>query len=258
MSDWNAEVYHRVSEPQFRWGLKVLDALDLRGDETVLDAGCGSGRLTELLVERLPRGHVIAADLSEAMLARARATLARFGPRVSFRAVDLADLRLQDACDVVFSTATFHWVLDHPALFRGLHRALRPGGRLHAQCGGEGNLARFHALALGVAGQAPYAPHLAAVGNLWNFAGVGETRERLRAAGFAPTVLELVPAPTPFASRGAFREFIDAVVLRHFVALLPAELKDPFLDAVCDASERSPEPHQLDYVRLELRARSLK
>ncbi len=138
--DWDAATYHRISEPQVTWGRRVLDRLPLRGDETVLDAGCGTGRLTAELLERLPRGRVLALDNSPAMLAAAREYLApRFGDRVSFVLADLqelADRPLPEPVDAIFSTAAFHWVLDHPRLFRGLYRALRPGGRLVAQCGG--------------------------------------------------------------------------------------------------------------------------
>ncbi|MBA3328711.1 MAG: methyltransferase domain-containing protein, partial [Solirubrobacterales bacterium] len=118
---------------------EVLHRLDLRGDETVLDAGCGSGRVTRMLLDRLPRGRVIAVDASPDMVGRAREEL---GPGADVRRADLATLRLQTAesVDAVFSNAVFHWVDDHDALFASLAGALRPGGRLVAQCGGEGNV----------------------------------------------------------------------------------------------------------------------
>jgi trans-aconitate methyltransferase len=148
--DWNADVYHQISEPQFRWGLEVLAGLELKGDETVIDAGCGTGRLTAKLAERLPRGRILALDASDAMLEKARKELARFSDRITFQQADLGALQLVEAADVVFSTATFHWVMDHDALFRGLYRALKPGGRLHAQCGGFGNLEKHLKLAMGI------------------------------------------------------------------------------------------------------------
>ena len=127
--DWNAEKYQRVSEPQWNWGLKVLAELALEGNETVLDAGCGTGRLTAVLLERLPAGRVVALDVSKAMLEVAQRELERFGERVAFIHGDLSALGLHHRCDVVFSTATFHWVLEHAAMLRGLFDALRPGGR---------------------------------------------------------------------------------------------------------------------------------
>src|SRR5436190_16047407 len=137
--DWDAATYDRVANPQTRWGTLVLDRLPLRGDETVLDAGCGSGRVTELLAERLPNGRVIALDASPSMVDEARRRLERFGDRVDFVVADLGrPFTLPDGilADAILSTATFHWVPDHAALFRNLAAVLRPGGRLVAQFGG--------------------------------------------------------------------------------------------------------------------------
>jgi SAM-dependent methyltransferase len=80
MREWNAETYHRVSDPQWHWGLAVLNRLRLAGDELALDVGCGTGRLTEVLARRLPRGRVIGVDLSANMLAAARQHLDAAAP----------------------------------------------------------------------------------------------------------------------------------------------------------------------------------
>src|SRR5688500_7141013 len=149
--DWDARTYDRVADPMTRWGAAVLDRLPLRGDERVLDAGCGSGRVTELLVERLPRGTVVALDGSPAMVEAARSRLARFGNRVEFVVADLGQpLPVAEPVDAILSTATFHWVLDHDALFRNLAAVLQPGGRLVAQCGGSGNVASIRHVLAGV------------------------------------------------------------------------------------------------------------
>jgi hypothetical protein len=139
-AEWDASAYHRVSDPQVRWGREVLRAIDeespLRGGETAIDAGCGTGRLTAELLDRLPAGRVFAVDRSPSMLAEARRTLLpRYAGRVSFVEADLLELPFERTADLVFSTATFHWVSDHPALFARIHRALAPGGRLVAAAG---------------------------------------------------------------------------------------------------------------------------
>jgi trans-aconitate methyltransferase len=139
--NWDAATYDRVADPQFRWGAAVIDRLELAGDEAVLDAGCGSGRVTELLLECLPAGHVVALDGSASMLERARTRLERFDDRVTFVLADFGEpLPLEEPVDAILSTATFHWVPDHDALFRNLAAVVRPGGRMAAQCGGVGNL----------------------------------------------------------------------------------------------------------------------
>src|SRR5919206_2947783 len=133
---WDGAAYDRLSTPMEQLGREVMERLELRGDETVLDAGCGSGRLTEVLLERVPDGRVIGIDVSASMIDAARK---RLGPEADLRVADLVGLDLGgETVDVVFSTATFHWIADHDALFASLRGVLRSGGRLVAQCGGGG------------------------------------------------------------------------------------------------------------------------
>src|SRR5215218_4997334 len=177
---WNGPAYDRVSMPMERLGREVMDRLELRGDETVLDAGCGSGRLTELLIERVPRGHVIGVDASASMIDAARE---RLGEAADLRRADLVGLDLGgEQVDVVFSTATFHWIADHAALFRSLRAALRPGGRLVAQCGGAGNVESVHGAAAAAGEVAPFAAHFAGWQGPWNFAAPQASARR--AAGW--------------------------------------------------------------------------
>ncbi len=250
-SDWNAELYHRVSEPQWNWGLSVLSSLSLNGDETVIDAGCGTGRLTGVLMERLPSGRGIALDSSEAMLDVARRELARFDGRIAFLRADLGALELNNVADVVFSTATFHWVSDHAALAAGLYRALKPAGRVHAQCGGHGNLAAFVKVAMAVAAKPAFAKYFEGYVYPANFATPDATKAHFEAAGFRDVECWLTAAPTPFAQREAFTAFVQTVVLRTMLLQLPDVLQRSYLEQVVDAS---PTPYSLDYWRLELRA----
>ena len=243
---WDATTYHRVSDVQQRWAERVLERLPLAGDETVLDAGCGSGAVTRRLLERLPRGHVVAVDASPEMVEHARAAL---GERATVLQADLAALTLPEPVDAIFSNAVFHWVLDHDALFACLRRALRPGGRLVAQCGGAGNLRRFWTIAREVAAEPPYAEHLGGLRNASNFAGAEETAERLRRAGFTEVRTWIEPSDVTPAEPAAF---IRAVNLRLFVAALPATLVEPYVDAVL---ARAGEPLVLDYQRLNIDAR---
>jgi trans-aconitate 2-methyltransferase len=244
--DWDADTYDRVSDPQFNWGVEVLERLELNGDETVIDAGAGSGRVTERLIERLPGGRVLAIDGSPAMIEKARESL---GDRAEYEVMDLAELEVGEPVDVVFSTATFHWVTDHDNLFRRIHASLKPGGRLHAQCGGAGNVARHAEAIAAVAGRPEFAAHYEQMPVMWNFSSAEETAERLRNAGFEQieTWLELKPVTPPNPS-----EFIRTVTLGPHLQHLPEDLRDPFLDAVVAEME---EPITLDYVRLNMTAR---
>jgi len=241
--DWNASRYDKVADPQTRWGAEVLERLPLDGDETVLDAGCGTGRVTELLLARLPRGRVVALDFSRAMLEQARERLARFGNRVTYVQADLGrPLPLDRPVDAVLSTATFHWVMDHDALFSNLSAALRPGGWLVAQCGGFGNIARLLRTAVEV--------HPGFT-RQHNFQTAEATAARLEASGFSSIRTWLSDAPTPFDTAAAFEAFLATVCLRTFLDELPPDEREPFVHAV---AARLPEP-VLDYVRLNITAR---
>jgi trans-aconitate 2-methyltransferase len=243
--EWDAETYDAVSDPQFEWGMEVLERLELRGDEVAVDAGCGSGRVTAELADRLPNGRVIAVDGSAAMVEKAKE---RLGDRADYVVSDLVELELAEPVDLVFSTATFHWISDHDALFRRLRAALKPGGRLVAQCGGQGNVAR-HTQAIAAAAADPqYGQHLSGAKGLWNFASPEETEPRLREAGFDEVRCWLQPKPVQ-PSRPL--EFITTVTLGPILDQLPEEKRQPFADAVL---EREGEPLVLDYVRLNMEA----
>ncbi|HWJ42425.1 MAG TPA: methyltransferase domain-containing protein [Solirubrobacterales bacterium] len=243
--EWDAETYDAVSDPQFEWGMEVLERLELRGDEVAVDAGCGSGRVTAELVERLPNGDVIAVDGSEAMVAKARE---RLGGRARYLVSDLVELDLDEPVDLVFSTATLHWIHNHDRLFRRLRGTLRPGGRLVAQCGGEGNVAAHARAIAAVAADPDFAQHLTGGNAPWNFASPRETEPRLLAAGFAEVRCWLEPKPVQPARP---LEFISTVTLGPVLDRLPEHKRRPFAEAVIAEED---EPLVLDYVRLNIEA----
>jgi trans-aconitate 2-methyltransferase len=257
VTEWNADSYHKVSGPQTSWGQKVLNRLHVNGDERAIDAGCGSGRLTADLMARLPSGRLIAIDRSWNMLMTARANLRPvFGSRVSFAQVSLPDLPFANWADLVFSTATFHWIKDHPALFAGIFSTLREGGKLHAQCGGGPNLRRAHELAEQIMHAPPFAPYFASWPGPWEFANAEVTAERLAHAGFVEVETSLEEAPTTLATEADYREFVTTVIYHPHLQLLPdAGLQQAFLDRVTELAAAEPVPFTLDYWRLNMHAR---
>ena len=242
---WDGNSYDRISGTMEALGLEVLDRLELAGDELVLDAGCGSGRITETLLTRLPRGGVIALDESPSMVDAARK---RLGPDADVRVMDLLELQLEQPVDAVLSTATFHWIADHERLFACLHAALKPGGRLVAQCGGEGNITVLRSSANEVLAREPYAQHFTDWRAPWNYAGAQPTRECLLAAGFSSAECWLTPAPREPEYP---REFLSTIVLGPHVQQLPEELRERFMD---DVLAELGEPVVVDYVRLNIDA----
>jgi trans-aconitate 2-methyltransferase len=243
--DWDATSYERMSAPLEAMGREVLDRLDLRGDERVLDAGCGTGRVTAALLERLPQGEVVAVDGSPAMVEAARE---RLGGEVDLRVADLLELELDRPVDAVLSTATFHWIADHERLFARLREVLKPGGRLVAQCGGAGNIAALAAAAERVGEREPFAAALAGWPGPWNFAAAGETAERLRRLGWADVwtwhqVVRVEPEDP--------HEYIGTVALGSHLDRLDPEQRGPFIEAVLAELE---EPVVV-YRRLNILAR---
>ncbi|MBZ5631406.1 MAG: methyltransferase domain-containing protein [Acidobacteriia bacterium] len=255
--EWDSATYHRISAPHVEWGKKVLAKLTLRGDETVLDAGCGTGRLTAELLERLPRGRVVALDISENMLRTARDYLQeRYWGRVEFVRADLLGLPFQDRFDGIFSTATFHWVLDHDALFQNLHRALRPGGWLCAQCGGGPNLARLMARIESLAVRPPFSVALDEYEKPIFYTDAEAEAERLQRAGFTDIETGLESAPTRLENAAAYIEFVRTVILRHHLERLPnTGLRDLFMSELARQAGLDMPPYELDYWRLNMWAR---
>jgi trans-aconitate 2-methyltransferase len=245
--EWDAGTYKRVSVPHEEWAEAVLGRLPLRGDETVLDAGCGTGRVTRMLIERLPEGRVIGVDGSQAMVAEVRKILRAQDEAF---AADLTQLELDAAVDAVISSAVFHWIKDHDALFARIRAALVPGGRFVAQCGGAGNIDELRETTRRLVAREPYAEYLQGGEEPWHYAAPEETEARLRAAGFDQVHCSLQPwdvlPPEPF-------EFLRTICLGPFLDPLPEELRQPFVEDVLAAEAT---PLRLRYVRLNIDARA--
>ena len=265
MSDWDASRYHRVSEPQFDWGQRVIARLAPRAGERILDLGCGTGRLTHEIVRaagRLPT--VVGIDRSGAMLAVARASrtadnvpgpTATEAPRIQFVQGDGAALPFNSTFDAVFSAATLHWIHDHPAVFRSVAAALIGGGRFVAQCGGAGNLDGMLRHTARLMSSEPYREFYEGWHDPWNFADAPTTAARLRAAGFELVDTWLEEAPVDLTSAEKYAEFVSCVCIRHHLERLPNELRDPFTHDLTALAAADPHPFTLDYWRLNIAAR---
>jgi trans-aconitate 2-methyltransferase len=238
---WDAHTYDVSSQPQQTWATDVLGRLTgLAPDATVLDVGCGTGRVTEQLLELVPRGRVLAFDASPEMVELARA---RLGDRAEVWCQDVLSLELPEPVDVVVSNAVLHWVTDHERMWRALGAVLRPGGRLEIQCGGLGNIARVREVIDRVVSES--FPEL--MGWLpWEFAAPEVTEQRLHRAGFTEIRCWLQERPT---YPDDVASFVRTSILAAHLERLPVERREGFAAAVA-AGVRLP----LDYVRLNVSA----
>lgn len=256
--EWKSADYHRLSDPQYEWGLKVLQKLQsfsIPVNADILDAGCGSGRVTAELLKAFPKARVVAIDASANMVQEARNTLASFSDRVAVEHLDLLHLATQQAVDVVFSTAVFHWIKDHDALFANLFRALRPGGLLLAQFGGGPNLKKLRERADKLRRLPEFASFFTNWQRVWEYPGPELEAERLRKAGFDEIQTSLEEAPTTFPDEETYRAFCATVTLAPYVERLPDEWQDRFLDLIVLEASKDHPAFTLDYWRLNLQAK---
>jgi trans-aconitate 2-methyltransferase len=238
---WDARTYDETSEPQQAWASEVVTRLNgIPPDATVLDIGCGTGRVTEALLGLAPKGRVLALDASPDMVALAQQ---RLGGRAAVWCQNVLDLSLDQPVDAIISTATLHWVPDHDQLWPRLAAALRTGGRLEIQCGGAGNINRVRQAIDAVAREV--APEL--VGwSPWVFASPEETERRLEHAGFVEIRCWLEERPTYPLD---VNTFVPTSILAAHLDRLPVEKRTVFAEAVV-RQVRLP----LDYVRLNVSA----
>ena len=264
MSDWDAAKYHRISDPQLAWGRSVAARLAPAPGERILDLGCGTGRLTDEIA-RMPGIIVVGLDHSAAMLAQAGRGQTGVSPgsdegqtrsrRPRYVRADGAALPFASAFDVIFSAAVFHWIPDHDQLFRSVFDALKPGGRLVAQCGGARNLDRLYGRARALMQSDAYREHFCGWTNFNHFENVADTEQRLHRAGFDDLDVSLVSSPVTFDTPAAFNEFVAAVCLRHHLDRLPEGARDGFMGQITADARHDEPPLTLDYWRLNIAAR---
>ena len=232
----------------------MLDRLQPSRGERILDVGCGTGRLTAEILTRAPDAKVTGIDRSWTMISEARGYCER---PIRLAQADALFLPFPAGFDAVFSTATFHWVPDHPRLFSEIHRVVEPRGRLVSQAGGGPNLARLYGRTAALARTPEFAPYFQHWDDPWIFAGVDDTTERLHGAGFTNVSVWLEGAPTTLGDPAAYREFVTTVCLRHHLSRLPEDQRGRYLALLTELAADDEPPYTLDYWRLNIDARKL-
>ncbi len=231
---WDAEQYARNSSVQFQWALELIGKLGLRGDEHVLDIGCGDGKVTAELARRTPRGEVVGVDSSRDMIEKARTAYPPSAvPGLSFQVMDASALSFEGDFDVAFSNAALHWIKGHHELLRRVARSLRPGGRLLFQMGGRGNGEEVFSVAAEVIRENPWHPYFQDFEFPWGFYGPGEYARWLGEAGLTATRAELIPRDMRQKGREGLLGWVRTTWM-PYTERLPAELREPFLAEAVD------------------------
>lgn len=235
MKAWDGVAYDALPLPHEQWGIRTIEALNLKSNETLLDAGCGTGRDAQLALEQLANGSLICIDQSSTMLDQCRT---RFGqdPRVSIMEGDLDKaLPVEPASvDAIMSVAALHWLADHKRVWNHFYAALKPGGRIATDCGGFGNLEKTLALVPQIDSNITF-PN-------WYYANVSDTEALLEAAGFVDIEVSLRPHPTPLPDKQTLATYLQTLVFREWSDEQIAKMSELLTE------------NALDYVRLEVRA----
>src|SRR5262249_48440917 len=158
--------------------------------------------------------------------------------------------------DGIVSTACFHWVLDHDLLFRGLHRALIPGGWIEAQCGGGPNVERLRKRADALAATSKFEKFFAGFREPWLYQDAEGGAESVRRAGFVDVETSIEAAPTVLDGPEQYAEFVRNIILRQHLEQIPNQiLRSEFIQNLTDQAAADDPPFLLDYWRLNLRGR---
>jgi len=261
--DWDALTYDNISDVIESWGLDLIERLNWKGNEIVLDAGCGSGRLTKIISTKLPKGKVFAVDLDSSMIKLANERLGKIS-NVKFIQSNICDIELQDKIDVIFSNAVLHWISNHRKVFRHFWQILKPNGQLSIQCGGYGNLTKTLSVFNKVRKSLEFCNYFCnrKGESIWNepwyFAKAEDTVKILKEIGFKNIEVSLENKVAKFHDKEDYFIFIKTIVLRPYLEYLSNDkLKNMFAKAVLHEIETNFKELQwkLDYVRLNIHAK---
>lgn len=243
MHRWNPADYEKSSSAQYKWAMELVSGLNLKGDEHILDIGCGNGKVTARLAGLVPEGRVIGVDISADMISYAQRKYPQKDfSNLSFQVGDASRLCFNEEFDLAVSFACLHWVKDHLPVLEGVRRSLLPGGRILFQCGGKGNAAKLLDLTEELVRNARWKAYFLDFHFPYNFYGPEEYRAWLVQAGLEPIRVELIPKDMVHLGQLGLEGIIRTTWL-PYTERLPEGLRMKF---VRELAHRYLELHPLD------------
>jgi len=234
MYKWNAENHHKSSSEQQKWARELISKLGLKGSERVLDIGCGDGKVTAEIAEKLPKGSVLGIDNSEEMISFAQENFdSERYPNLTFQLMDAKEINFISEFDVVFSTATLHWVIDHLPVIKGIKRSLKPGGRILLQMAGKGNAAKILKDSETIVHSKKWQRYFTDFTFPWAFYGVDEYKVWLKDIGFKAKRIELIPKDMIHKGKEGLMGWIRTTWL-PFTQRIPEEFREDFIGEIAD------------------------
>ena len=255
---WDAETYDEVSNTHEKWARNIILSRTWSGKEIIMDAGCGSGRITKILSTLVPCGKIYAIDIDENMIKKAKDNLKDF-ENVKVIQSNLLDInfnKIYSKFNIIFSNAVLHWVLDHYKVFKNFYDILFSDGQLLIQCGGYGNLQNAISTFNIVKDSADFKSYFSNWKEVWNFAKPDDTERILKEIGYRNIKVYLEDYPVTFRDRNSYSIYLKTVVLGPYLKYIPSEeIKEKFLQKIVSIEEK--ENHQgriltLDYKRLNI------
>ncbi len=231
---WNAAEYAKHSDNQYEWARELIPKLELNGNESLIDIGCGDGKITQLLSTYLPHGQVVGVDSSEEMVASARQSFPHcHNPNLTFLKMDARELTFREQFDVAFSNSTLHWIIDHQAVLAGVYDGLDKKGRLLFQMAGKGNAEDILAVMKEYISEEDCEPYFKHFTFPYGFYGPEEYVHWLKEAGFNPENVELIPKDMKFHGKDGLAGWIRTTWL-PFTERLPVEFRELFISEIAD------------------------
>lgn len=232
---FDGQKYEKYSKPQEEWGSRMMDELDLRGDECILDLGCGNGLLTEKLAKRVPGGRVIGVDSSSSMLEQANSHKA---DNVEFRLLDMEDMIIDEKFDVVFSNAALHWVKDHSHVLQIMHDSLKSNGIMRVQFAGKGNCIHIAGVMMEAICSHEFESEFRYFEWPWYMPDKAKYEQSLRSVGFDEYRVWIENADHNFPDEESFVGWIEQPGLVPFVSVLSEGRSSLFRDVVVDKAKK--------------------